>query len=685
MTTLTFEVIGVDQSGSKIFKQVGAAADQTGKKLDGFGSKAGAVLGAAGLAAGTAFAAGLIKTVSVEAANDKLAAQLGLTEEESARIGGVAGRLYADAYGESIEHVNTAVSAVVSSIDGMRNANDDAVGDMTAKVLDLATAFEIDVGRSAQVAGQMVKSGLAKDATEALDMITLGLQRVPAAVREDLLDAMDEYAPFMQGLGIKGAAAIGLLINASDKGAFGLDKMADSLKEFLIRATDLGPASKVGYDALGMNQEKFTKLLLAGGDTAKAAFEQIVTGLSNIQDPAKQSQAALALFGPPLEDLSVQEIPRFLESLTGAGEGMDGLSGAADKMGDTLNDNAQTKITGFTRSLEKAFVEFLGGKVIPEIEKAVNWLRDNFGPELEAVGKVINEIAVPALIALGVVAVLAAAKMAVAWLAALGPIGLIIAAVALAAALIISHWDDISKYLELKWSIIAGRAEAVWDWIKLTIIDKVTAAARWVGDRVTAIGGFFGMLAGIPGRVAGWFGDLTRSAIGKLDELINWIKGLPGRILGALGNLGGLLVEAGKDIIRGLIRGLEQAWHWLQSKLSALTNMIPAWKGPPARDRTLLVDNGRLIMGGLLTGLEDATPDVRDYLTGLTNTLPLGLNAGMSMPVLAPSTPPSMAAAPARIVLELRSSGASEDEMLLERLRRSIRVRGGDVQLVLGP
>ncbi|GAA4439366.1 hypothetical protein [Phytohabitans houttuyneae] len=52
------------------------------------------------------------------------------------------------------------------------------------------------------------------------------------------------------------------------------------------------------------------------------------------------------------------------------------------------------------------------------------------------------------------------------------------------------------------------------------------------------------------------------------------------------------------------------------------------------------------------------------------------------------SLPPSLIPVPAAphgpIVLEIRSSGSSEDELLLERLRRAVRVRGGDVQIVIG-
>lgn len=354
-----------------------------GDKLKDFGGKGAAIAAGAGLAVGAALAAGVLGSMNVEAANDKMAAQLGLNAAESERLGGVAGSLYANAYGGSLEEVNTAVGAVVSSIAGMRTASSADVEAMTAKVLDLAATFEVDVGRASQVAGQMITSGLAKDGAQAMDLLTASMQAVPAAVREDLLDAVDEYGPFMQSIGIEGEAAMGLLVASAEKGAFGIDKTGDALKEFTIRATDMSSASKVGYDALGMSQEDMTRKLLAGGDTAAGAFAEIVGGLQGIEDPAAQSQAALALFGTPLEDLSVQEIPAFLDSLTGAQTALGDTAGAADAMGDTLNDNASTNIEAFKRGVMTTFVDVIGGKALPIVDDIASALATGLGPAFD--------------------------------------------------------------------------------------------------------------------------------------------------------------------------------------------------------------------------------------------------------------------------------------------------------------
>lgn len=128
--------------------------------------------------------------------------------------------------------------------------------------------------------------------------------------------------------------------------------------------------------------------------------------------------------------------------------------------------------------------------------------------------------------------------------------------------------------------------------------------------------------SGVKNVLGGIWDSIKGVVTNGIQGLLRLFVELPGRILSALGDLGGLLVEAGKNIIRGLIRGLEAAWQWIKDKLSLLTDLLPDWKGPPARDRVLLAPTGRMIMGGFLRGLEDGTPQIRDYLGDLTDTLP---------------------------------------------------------------
>ncbi|MEV4313007.1 hypothetical protein [Actinocrispum sp. NPDC049592] len=133
---------------------------------------------------------------------------------------------------------------------------------------------------------------------------------------------------------------------------------------------------------------------------------------------------------------------------------------------------------------------------------------------------------------------------------------------------------------------------------------------------------------GIKEFVSGIFGGILKGALDMIGGLVEFFASIPGRILGALGDLGSLLLEAGKNIIRGLVDGIVAGFTWVKDKLGELTDWITSWKGPPARDKVLLAPNGRLIMQGLLSGLEGEEPAIRDYLTNLTTSLPLTVQAG---------------------------------------------------------
>ncbi|MBP2320496.1 phage-related protein [Kibdelosporangium banguiense] len=169
----------------------------------------------------------------------------------------------------------------------------------------------------------------------------------------------------------------------------------------------------------------------------------------------------------------------------------------------------------------------------------------------------------------------------------------------------------------------------------LTVVtDVFTGIGKIIGGAMQAIKGVIDIVmgvisgdwsrvwTGIKDFVSGIFGGILQGAADAIGGLVGFFAGIPGRILGALGDLGSLLLEAGKNIIRGLVDGITAGFRWVRDKLGELTDWITDWKGPPARDRVLLAPNGRLIMRGLLTGLRDEEPAIRDYLTNLTTTLP---------------------------------------------------------------
>lgn len=255
-----------------------------------------------------------------------------------------------------------------------------------------------------------------------------------------------------------------------------------------------------------------------------------------------------------------------------------------------------------------------------------------FGRVAAAAGKGAGKVAAAAGKISGKMAALAAKMMARAvvmaasWIVAMGPIGWIIAAVVGLVALIIANWDKVKKWTINAWNATVDWVSNAWDWI-------VDAVSDGVGN------------------------------------VIDWVKSLPGKIGNALGNLGGLLLEAGKDIMRGLLDGINAAWGWVQDKLSWITDMIPDWKGPIQVDAKLLEPAGRAIMGGLQAGIDGEQADLHRQLQDVTSTISTSIQ-------------PVAKTAARKSTVELHVTGG--DEQMLQLIRSMIRVRGGDAQTVLG-
>ncbi|WNM65425.1 tape measure protein [Microbacterium phage Phonegingi] len=569
-----------------------------------------AAFGAAGLVLGGVVAAamsqGLNDALSFEDSLATISGSLALTEAESARVGAAAGRVYAQNYGESVEQVQSVVGGIITQIEGMGEASDSVVDGMTAKVLNYADAFGFETSEAIAMVQQLMTSGLASSADEAMDLMTASMQRVPEALRGDLSDAITEYGPLLADLGFNGVEAFDLLASGAERGMYGIDKAGDAVKEFGIRATDMSAASKTAYDALGMSQEDMTNQLLAGGETAKDAFTTIVNGLRNIEDPAAQSQAALALFGTPLEDLGVKNIPSFLDSLGSLGTGMQDTAGAAEAMGEKMGSSTASQMEAMNRQVQIMMSDLMSG-LLPILNAVFGFLAEN-PMVLQAVALAIGVLAL-AFIGLSVATWAANA----AFLAS--PITwIILAIVALVAAIIwlVMNWDQVVAWITEVWSgfitwiteVIDGFVAwwngmwegfaswigqvwegfvswivGVWSGFVGWLMGIVNGIVSWWNGLWAGIGAFFtsvwnGIVSWamgfIAGFIAGWQGiwngllgffsglwsNITNGITSAWNGAMSFLGSIPGRIMEFFGGIGSWLLNAGKDLIQGFIDGI---------------------------------------------------------------------------------------------------------------------------------
>ncbi|WP_431784322.1 phage tail tape measure protein [Streptomyces chumphonensis] len=358
----------------------GAQAGQGAGKgiLGGIGGALKGGMAAVAVAGAALFTKAFGDALEQEASGDRLAAQLGLSEKDNARLGKISGAVFAKGYGESVGQVNDSLRALAQNGVAAVNAPQKDLKALSASALNLAETFDAGVGESARAAGQLIRTGLAKDGKEAFDLITRGFQ-TGADKGEDLLDTLNEYGTQFRDLGLTGKQSIGLLTQGLKAGARDSDTVADALKEFAIRAKDGSDTTKAGFDAIGLSASQMAQTFAKGGPEAGKALDQVLDRLRGIEDPARRSEVAVALFGTKAEDL--QQSLYALDP-SSAEDALGRVGGAAKRMGDTLHDNASARIERFKRTAMQGLVTFIGGYVIPPLEKLGSVLSRTVGPAL---------------------------------------------------------------------------------------------------------------------------------------------------------------------------------------------------------------------------------------------------------------------------------------------------------------
>ncbi|MFJ7069206.1 phage tail tape measure protein [Streptomyces sp. NPDC101115] len=365
--------------GTQVGEQSGQAASQGMLSSLGAGLKAG--LAGVAVAGAAVFTAAFSKAIEQDKSNARLAAQLGLSPKEADRVGKIAGSIYAKGYGESIDQVNESLRTLAQNGVVAINAPQKDLQQLTKSALNLAETFEVEVGDAARAAGQLIKTGMVKDAGAAFDLITRGFQ-TGADKSGDMLDTLNEYSTQFRDLGLTGAQAVGLLTQGLQAGARDSDIVADSLKEFAIRAKDGSDTTKEGFDAIGLSAAAMAQAFAKGGPQAATALDQVLDRLRAIPDPVKRSQTAVLLFGTQAEDLQQSLFSLDPSSAVAA---LGKVTGAADSMGKTLHKTATNDIDVFIRQFMQGLVGVINRNVLPAVAAFGSFLMSDVLPAIRAV------------------------------------------------------------------------------------------------------------------------------------------------------------------------------------------------------------------------------------------------------------------------------------------------------------
>ncbi|WP_370501156.1 phage tail tape measure protein [Mycolicibacterium sp. jd] len=305
----------------------------------------------AGITAGKLFSDAVGDGMATIQLKDQFQARMGLDDSAMAEFGDAAGRAYANNFGLSLEDTLSTsqaalrtklvdpdataaeVQAVIEQLEGM-----EAVTEATATELSRSMAT-------------LMRTGLADSMSEASDIITAGFQS-GLDVSGDWLDTINEYSTQFRKFGLDAGEFMMLLSQGLEGGARDTDKVADSLKEFSIRAVDGSQSTAEAFAALGFSADEMGRMFAQGGDSAKVALDATFDAIKRIDDPMQQSLIWQQLFGTQFEDMG-DAINRF--DLDPVKNQFADIEGVAARSTQTATDNFSSKWGTATRTVGQYF------------------------------------------------------------------------------------------------------------------------------------------------------------------------------------------------------------------------------------------------------------------------------------------------------------------------------------------
>lgn len=257
-----------------------------------------ATAAALGAAIGAIIAQGIAQHLDVEQATDKLSAALGLTTVEAGRIGRLAGKMYSDNFGESIDAVGEAFQAAFRT--GLVNIGqtDADIERVTGKLITLADVLDQDVAMTAEAVGNIMRNGLARDVDEAMDVVTRAIQ-AGADKAGDLTETFQEYSVQFAKVGLNAAEAAGLITQGLVAGARDADTVGDTLKEFAIKSQEAMSETTVVADRSAAAIKRVISAERSLADTHRGEMRAIQSltdaradALQQLKDLANESEDA---------------------------------------------------------------------------------------------------------------------------------------------------------------------------------------------------------------------------------------------------------------------------------------------------------------------------------------------------------------------------------------------------------
>lgn len=432
----------------------------------------------------------------------QFAASTGVATEAMGKYEDMINNVYKENFGENINEVAESMEKVQKN---MSYLDDSALQSVTKYAIALSDTFNYDVAESTRTADTLIQN-FGISARDAFNLISQGAQS-GLDYSGELMDTINEYSPQFQKMGLGAEEMFAIFSSGVENGAFNLDKIGDAIKEFSIRAIDGSDTTAAGFQAIGLDATEMARKIAAGGTNAKDAFNQVIKGLADMEDPVAQNIAGVNLFGTMWEDLT----PKVITSLSTTNATIDMTKESMEALVNTKYDTLSSALGGLWRTIQADVLQPIGNELIPYVETSidkieifVDWWNKLDGATQKSIIKfgAIAAASGPALLAFGKLStgigntITNIGKLSGAFMkfspdklvkgimlaengtlkagsafkllsgglkAALGPIGLI----AVGAMLIYRNWDTISPLL----GRVGGKVQELWQTAQPLITD----------------------------------------------------------------------------------------------------------------------------------------------------------------------------------------------------------------------
>lgn len=440
------------------------------------------------------------------------------------------------------------------------------------------------------------KVGLAAIATAAVAVGAAVVSNFDRAIKR--VDTLNNSTRTFENLGF-GAKQIDSAMKALDKSISGLPTSLDEAVrgvQLLAGSTgDIGRAQKI-FSAInnavigfGGNSQQVDGAIrqlsqdISGGTLQAETWNSLLdNGLGpTLNAIAKQMGLTSKELKSGLSTgaISVEEFTnRLIELNEKGGGGMQSLDKIARDATSGISTGWQNLQTAITRGLA-SIIQAIGsenisgaitnlGKAFETVLKAVSTSINFLIQYKDVIGQiatVITVLLIPAMLRMIVVQTLAGlnalragAQMATGWLLALGPIGLIVAAVGAAVALIIMNWDSVKNFVLGAWEAIKNGVSSALNWIRdnwqnifmfitgpvglavgliIKNFDKIRDAASTVFNWIRNIFSTIGDIA------SGVFKGAINGVLGYVERTINGFIRLINGALGAINKIPGVNIS----------------------------------------------------------------------------------------------------------------------------------------------